>query len=65
MNGSWRNVDPETARRQAEEYLTDPDWVQVGMNPYRHSFFYDKATGQPLASADEVIHSYWSFSACS
>ena len=25
------------------------------MNPYRHSFFYDKATGQPLASADEVI----------
>ena len=55
MNGSWRNVDPETAIRQAEEYLTDPDWVQVGMNPYRHSFFYDKATGQPLASADEVI----------
>ena len=55
MNGKWRNVDPEAARKQAEEYLTDPDWVQVGMNPYRHSFFYDKATGQPLASADEVI----------
>jgi hypothetical protein len=55
MNGKWRNVDPEVARKQAEEYLTNPDWVQVGMNPYRHSFFYDKATGQPLASADEVI----------
>jgi hypothetical protein len=55
MNGEWRNVDPEVARKQAEEYLTNPDWVQVGMNPYRHSFFYDKATGQPLASADEVI----------
>ena len=25
------------------------------MNPYRHSFFYDKNTGMPVASADQVI----------
>jgi hypothetical protein len=48
MNGKWRNVDPEVAREQAEKFINDPNWTQVGMNPYRHSFFYDKATGQPV-----------------
>jgi hypothetical protein len=55
MNGKWRNVDPEVAREQAEKFINDPNWTQVGMNPYRHSFFYDKATGQPVDSAKEVI----------
>lgn len=55
MNGKWRNVDPEVAKEQAEKYINDPNWTQVGMNPYRHSFFYDKATGQPVDSAKEVI----------
>jgi len=55
MNGKWRNVDPEVAREQAEKFIKDPNWTQVGMNPYRHSFFYDKATGQPVDSAKEVI----------
>jgi hypothetical protein len=31
------------------------EWIQVGMNPYRASYFYDKATGQALQAADEVI----------
>ena len=34
-------------------------WTQVGMNPLRHSFFYDRSTGKnngrPVISADEVI----------
>jgi len=55
MNGKWRNVDPEVAKEQAENFINDPNWTQVGMNPYRHSFFYDKATGQPVDSAKEVI----------
>ena len=55
MNGKWRNVDPEVAKEQAEKFINDPNWTQVGMNPYRHSFFYDKATGQPVDSAKEVI----------
>ena len=55
MNGKWRNVDPEVAKEQAEKFINDPNWTQVGMNPYRHSFFYDKATGQPVGSAKEVI----------
>tara|TARA_R100001244_G_scaffold14788_3_gene16396 strand:+ start:684 stop:3473 length:2790 start_codon:yes stop_codon:yes gene_type:complete len=31
------------------------EWIQVGMNPYRASYFYNKATGQALQAADEVI----------
>jgi len=30
-------------------------WRQVGMNPFRHSFFYDRRTGQPVIAASEVV----------
>lgn len=45
----------------AEEYarqsvLKNPnEWIQVGMNPDRASYFYDKADGNPVLSAEEVI----------
>jgi hypothetical protein len=55
MNGKWRNMEVEEVQALAEKYLNDPEWTQVGMNPYRHSFFYDKNTGMPVASADQVI----------
>lgn len=55
MNGKWRNMDVEEARSLAEQYLDDPEWTQVGMNPYRHSFFYDKNTGMPVDTAEQVI----------
>ena len=37
------------------DLLNDPDWTQIGMNPFRHSYFYDKATGSPVTRAAEVI----------
>jgi hypothetical protein len=55
MNGKWLNMEVEEVQALAEKYLNDPEWTQVGMNPYRHSFFYDKNTGMPVASADQVI----------
>jgi len=55
MNGKWRNMDVEEARGLAEKYLNDPEWTQIGMNPYRHSFFYDKNTGMPVNTAEQVI----------
>jgi hypothetical protein len=39
----------------AQEYLQDPEWVQIGMNPYRHSQFYDKADMAPVWSAEEKL----------
>jgi len=38
-----------------EAVMDDPAWVQVGMNPFRHSYFYDRATMQPVVAAEEVI----------
>ena len=55
MHGSWVNEDPQKVYERAQDLMDDPEWVQVGMNPYRHSYFYDKATGEPLVSADELI----------
>jgi hypothetical protein len=55
ISGNWVNEDPEAAHARAELAMNDPSYVQVGFNPARHSFFYDKATGSPMVSADEVI----------
>lgn len=57
MYGEWLNQDPESVYAKAKELLADPDsdWVQVGYNPERHSFFYKKDGEIPLDSAEEVI----------
>lgn len=55
--GDYENADPEAVHQMAKEILADPDseWVQVGMNPFRHSFFYDKADGMPVTEASQII----------
>ena len=68
MFGDWSNHDPQQLRDRAEEIMNSDEynmsdlsigklegWVQVGMNPFRHSWFYDKRDGNPIASASEVI----------
>jgi len=55
MHGYWENKSPNDVRNMAIKYMNDPNWVQVGMNPFRHSWFYDKRDGMPLVSASEVI----------
>ena len=57
MNGSYLNADPEEVYNTAKQILeaNPEDWTQVGMNPYRASYFYDKADGMPVTSADQVI----------
>lgn len=55
MFGEWTNESPESVHKRAEQLINDHQWVQVGMNPFRHSFFYDKSTGEALLGADEVI----------
>jgi len=55
MYGDWVNEDPQSVHDRAEKLMNDPAWTQIGMNPFRHSWFYDKANGNPVISADEVI----------
>ena len=55
--GDYVPEDPYELQEFAQKILADKDssWTQVGMNPYRGSYFYDKATGTPVTRADEVI----------
>ena len=55
MQGEWQNMDPEDVYKTVETLFDDPEWVQVGMNPYRASYFYDKADGMPVVSAEQVM----------
>ena len=34
---------------------TGSPWRQIGMNPFRHSFFYDRRNGRPVIYASEVV----------
>ena len=65
--GDWKNIDDTLTAKRAERILNnrkdnkyiDPEdnseWIQVGMNPFRSSYFYDKLSESPLKSAEEVI----------
>ena len=55
MNGSYVNRTDAENLALAKEALNDPDWTQIGFDPRRHSYFYDRKTGQPILSASEVI----------
>jgi hypothetical protein len=61
MLGKWQPHNSDDLYRKAVNILpeaNDPrnkEWVQIGMNPYRHSFFYEKTTLRPVKSAEEVI----------
>ncbi|MEY4443782.1 MAG: hypothetical protein RL442_2782, partial [Pseudomonadota bacterium] len=55
MVGNQVNTSDDEVRRMLQEYLKDPEWHQIGMNPYRASQFYDKADMMPVWSAKEKI----------
>ena len=57
MNGIFQDVSPEDAYDIAQKELNNPnsEYIQVGMNPFRYSYFYDKATGRPVVQAEELI----------
>jgi hypothetical protein len=55
MKGDWVKSDHVKNKADADAALKDPSWRQVGMDPERHSYFYDRETQQPITAADEVI----------
>ena len=55
MLGKWSPISKADAKARADAALNDPDWVQVGMDPFRHSYFYNRDSMQPVVAADEVI----------
>jgi hypothetical protein len=55
IEGKWSPISDEDAVTMMQDVFYDPAWTQVGYNPIRHSYFFDRATGEQVISADEVI----------
>lgn len=55
IEGKWVKTNPDEAYKAAQDAIKDPEWVQIGIDPTRHSYFYDRRTTQPIVKADEVI----------
>lgn len=52
--GTWFNVPPDEVFKRVKQLMDDPNWVQVGFDPTRHGYFYDRNTKQPVKSASEM-----------
>lgn len=55
VDGKYVNMSAQEAKRLGDEALDNPNWVQVGMDPERHSYFYDRKTMRPVLSGSRVI----------
>jgi hypothetical protein len=64
MFGDWVEYEgknstekAKNAKDEIESIANDKNWVQVGMNPFRHSYFYDRSSdiGRPILGANEVV----------
>jgi hypothetical protein len=60
FEGRYMDTDPEGIYNASEDFLQESlkegsDWIQVGFDPRRRGFFYDRRTGEPVLSADEVV----------
>jgi hypothetical protein len=52
--GKWVNTGTEEIFKRAKELMGQKGWTQVGFDPGRHGYFYDRETGQPVLRAKEV-----------
>jgi transposase len=46
MLGKWKPISNQAAKVRADAAIKDSAWTQVGMDPFRHSYFYDRDTMQ-------------------
>ena len=55
IRGEWNPVSEEEAVAKAQLYMQSPEWVQVGYDPERAGYFYDRKTRKPVTAAEEVL----------
>ena len=55
IDGSLVNKTDEENFKIAQEALNSEEWTQVGYNPERHSYYFDRATGEPILSGDAAV----------
>jgi hypothetical protein len=57
IKGIHQGTPDDEVRRMMEEMMKDPRYTQIGMDPRKHSQFYDKSTGMPVWAAEEKLQS--------
>jgi hypothetical protein len=57
IKGIHQGTSDDEVRRMMEEMMQDPNYTQIGMDPRKHSQFYDKQTGMPVWAAEEKLQS--------
>ena len=62
MVGEMVDIPGNTAEEQGleaqfmiEDIMNNKEWTQVGMNPFRQSWFWNRENGNPIVAADEII----------
>ncbi len=55
MMGIWEPTTVEAAMSEAKVAMQSPEYIQVGMNPAKHSYFFDRKDGRPVVAADRVV----------
>lgn len=55
IRGDFINRTDEENALIADEAINSPEWTQIGYDPRRRSMFYDRANGDPILFADEVV----------
>ena len=55
MKGEWQDLSDKEAFELANKLIDDPDYIQLGFNPERHSFYYDKDTMMPVFDTEELV----------
>jgi hypothetical protein len=55
IKGDLHHMSEDEAVEHMKKNLNHPDYAQVGMDPRRHGYFYDRKTMKPVTSAKHVV----------
>jgi hypothetical protein len=55
IKGELHHMSEDEAVEHIKKNLNHPDYAQVGMDPRRHGFFYDRKTLRPVTHAKHVV----------
>jgi hypothetical protein len=55
MTGEYVDGSDDELFNLAQEVFDSSEWTQVGYDPIKRGFFYDRSTGEAILQADEVI----------
>ena len=55
FDGATIDGQAESAKAIVNDIWNKPEWKQIGMNPTRASYFYDRKSGRPVVAAEEVV----------